>query len=43
MVIKKMGWKYYVFFWQREKARKQIQKIVAINKQLEEVEAAQKK
>jgi Ca2+-binding EF-hand superfamily protein len=36
MVKKKMGWKYYVFFWQRDKARKQIAKIAAINKQLEE-------
>ena len=43
MVKKKMGWKYYVMFWQRDKARKQIAKIAAINKQLEEVEAAQKK
>jgi len=42
MVKKKMGWKYYVFFWQRDKARKQIAKIAAINKQLEEVEAKQK-
>lgn len=43
MVMKKMGWKYYVFFWQRDKARKQIAKIAAINKQLEEAEAAIKK
>jgi Ca2+-binding EF-hand superfamily protein len=43
MVKKKMGWKYYVFIWQREKARKQIAKIAAINKQLEEVEAAEAK
>ena len=43
MVMKKMGWKYYVFFWQRDKARKQIAKIAAINKQLEEAEAAAKK
>lgn len=35
----KMGWKYYVMFWQRDKARKQIAKIAAINKQLEELEA----
>jgi len=42
MVRKKMGWKYYVLIWQREKARKQIAKIAAINKQLEEVEAAEK-
>ena len=40
MVKKKMGWKYYVFFWQRDKARKQIAKIAAINKQLEEAEKA---
>lgn len=43
MVKKKMGWKYFVFIWQREKARKQIAKIAAINKQLEEVEAAEAK
>ena len=42
MVKKKMGWKYYVFFWQRDKARKQIAKIAAINKQLEEAEKAKK-
>lgn len=42
MVKKKMGWKYYAFFWQRDKARKQIAKIAAINKQLEEVEAKEK-
>lgn len=42
MVKKKMGWKYYVFFWQRDKARKQIAKIAAINKQLEETEKAKK-
>ena len=40
MVKRKMGWKYYVFFWQRDKARKQIAKIAAINKQLEEIEKA---
>lgn len=42
MVKMKMGWKYYVFFWQRDKARKQIAKIAAINKQLEQEEAAKK-
>jgi len=43
MVKKKMGWKYFVLFWQRDKARKQIAKIAAINKNLEEAEAAEKK
>jgi Ca2+-binding EF-hand superfamily protein len=43
MVKKKMGWKYYGMFWLRDKARKQIAKIAAINKQLEEVEAANRK
>jgi Ca2+-binding EF-hand superfamily protein len=43
MVKKKMGWKYFVLFWQRDKARKQIAKIAAINKQLEDIEKAKAK
>ena len=43
MVAQKMGLKYYYWPWGREKVRKQIAKIAAINKQLEDLEAAEAK
>jgi Ca2+-binding EF-hand superfamily protein len=42
MVMKKMGWKYYVLFWQRDRARRQIAKIAQINKALDDKEKALK-
>lgn len=38
MVKKKMGWKYYVFFWRREGGRVKLRKMEALNKQLEALE-----